>query len=77
MRIALQHKKTGLYFQDVEKWTPKSKEAFVFLSSNEAMEFCTLNRVDDHQLVFIFDEERFEIVPPQPSLVCNQALARG
>ena len=35
-----------------------------FLSSTAAIEFCTLNRISDVQLVLKFEEQRYDIVMP-------------
>jgi hypothetical protein len=71
MRIVLQHKTTGLYFQDVGAWTRNSSEAIDFVSSTTAIEFCELNNIDCAQIVLKFDQEQYDIVmqanPPRES----------
>ncbi|HET7624739.1 MAG TPA: hypothetical protein VFM25_05690 [Verrucomicrobiae bacterium] len=64
MRILIQQKQTGLYFQDIGAWTPHSADAMDFLSSTSAIEFCVLNKLSDVQLVLKFEEQRYDIVLP-------------
>ena len=64
MRILLQQKETGLYFKDVGAWIREPAEAMDFLSSTAAIEFCTLNKITNVQLVLKFEEERYDIVMP-------------
>ncbi|HWQ90926.1 MAG TPA: hypothetical protein VN673_04590 [Clostridia bacterium] len=72
MRIVLQQKDTGYYFRDIGSWTTSSSEAMDFLSSTAAIDFCVANRLVDLQLVFKFDEQRYDIVVP---MLSTQALA--
>lgn len=68
MRIVLQHKTTGLYFQDVGVWTHTSADAMDFVSSNEAIGFCQLNKIKDLQIVLKFEQEQYDIVvQPAPA----------
>ncbi len=71
MRILLQQRDSGLYFEDIDSWTPDSAEAMNFVSSTAALDFCAANKVTGVQIVLKFDEERSEIVlptvPPQVS----------
>jgi len=64
MRILIQKKDSGLYFKDIEVWTPNSTEAMDFLSSTAAIEFCTTNKIKGVHLVLKFEEEHHEIVMP-------------
>ncbi|HHY84936.1 MAG TPA: hypothetical protein GYA07_05310 [Verrucomicrobia bacterium] len=64
MRILIQQKETGLYFQDVGAWTRNSSEAMDFLSSTAAIDFCVLNKITGVQLVLKFDEQQYDIVLP-------------
>jgi hypothetical protein len=64
MRILLQQKKTGLYFQDAGLWTQQAAEAMDFVSSTKAIDFCVLNKLQDVQLVLKFEQEHYEIVMP-------------
>ena len=64
MRILLQQKETGLYFQDIDAWTRNSAEAMDFLSSTSAIDFCVMNKIAGVQLVLKFDEQQYDIVLP-------------
>jgi len=64
MRILLQQKDTGLYFKDVDSWTRASLEAMDFVSSTAAIDFCTVNKLDEVQVVLKFDEQKYDIVLP-------------
>jgi hypothetical protein len=64
MRILIQKKDSGLYFKDIETWTPNSAEAMDFLSSTAAIEFCTVNKIKGVHLVLKFEDEHHEIVVP-------------
>ena len=71
MRILIQKKETGLYFKDIQSWTPSAVEAMDFLSSTSAIEFCVANKIKGVHLVLKFEEEHHEIVLP---LVKDKAL---
>ena len=62
MRILLQHKRTGLYFKDIQSWARNSSEAMDFISSTAAIDFCVSNKLDDLQLVLKFEEQKCDIV---------------
>src|SRR6516225_8634332 len=64
MRILLQHKKTGLYFSDIDSWVQNSSEATDFVSSTAAIEFCVTNKLNDVHLVLKFHELKYDIVMP-------------
>jgi len=64
MRVLLQQKATGLYFQDIDGWTRKASEAMDFLSSTAAIDFCVLNKLIDVQIVLKFDHQNYDIVLP-------------
>ncbi len=64
MRILLQQKDTGLYFKDVDSWTRASLEAMDFVSSTAAIDFCTVNKLAEVQVVLKFDEQKYDIVLP-------------
>ena len=68
MRILLQKKENGLYFQDIDKWTRKNTEAMDFLSSTAAIDFCCLNKLNHVQIVLKFDEQNYDIVLPVGTL---------
>jgi hypothetical protein len=64
MRILLQQKDTGLYFKDVDSWTRANLEAMDFVSSTAAIDFCTVNKLSEVQVVLKFDEQKYDIVLP-------------
>ena len=64
MRVLLQEKETGLYFEEVGHWTPAPKEAMDFLSSTKAIDFCVANKISGVQLVLKFEEPLHDIVLP-------------
>ena len=64
MRILIQKKDSGLYFKDIETWTPNSAEAMDFLSSTAAIEFSRVNKIKGVHLVLKFEDEHHEIVMP-------------
>jgi hypothetical protein len=64
MRIVLQHKGTGLYFQDIGVWTRDSSNAMDFVSSTSAIQFCEINKIDSAQIVLKFEQENYDIVMP-------------
>ena len=73
MRILLQQKESGLYFKDINAWTPNSSEGMNFLSSTAAIDFCTRNKLKDMQLVLKFEEQKYDIVLP----VLHRAAGHG
>lgn len=73
MRILLQQKETGLYFENLGLWAPSSKEAMNFPSSAAAIEFCATHHIQGVHLVMKFDDYPYDIVlpvhpvvPPEP-----------
>jgi hypothetical protein len=64
MRILLQQKETDLYFKDVGEWTRHPPDAMDFMSSTAAVDFCTLNKISDVQIVLKFEEQHYDIVLP-------------
>jgi hypothetical protein len=77
MRILLQQKETGLYFRDINAWTPKSQEAMDFVSSTAAIDFCVQNNLNDLQLVLKFEEEKYDIVMAVQRTQGTRAGQRG
>ena len=65
MRILLQQRDTGLYFEDIGSWTADSSAAMDFVSSTAALDFCSGNKLHGVQIVLKFDEEQYDIVLPQ------------
>jgi hypothetical protein len=64
MRILLQQKDTGLYFNNVGMWVRNGAEALDFVSSTAALEFCVANKLSGVQLVLKFEEQEYDIVLP-------------
>ena len=64
MRILLQQTETGLYFKDIESWSPESSDAMDFLSSTSATEFCASNKLGAVHIVLKFEEQKCDIVLP-------------
>jgi len=64
MRILLQQRDTGLYFGDINSWCADASEAMDFVSSTQALEFCSVNKLDEVQVVLKFADEKYEIVLP-------------
>jgi len=62
MRVLLQHKKTGLYFREIEDWVRASVEAMDFYNSTAAIDFCEANKLSDVHLVLKFEEQPYAIV---------------
>lgn len=69
----LQNKLSGLYFKDIEAWVRDSAEAMDFVSSTAAIDFCVVNKLNDMQLVFKFEDQQYDIVHPiQPEEIAAQ-----
>ena len=64
MRILLQQRDTGLYFEDIDAWTAEIAEAMDFVSSTAALDFCAANHLGGVQIVLKFDGEKYDIVLP-------------
>lgn len=64
MKVLLQHKESGLYLKEVGITTPNSAEGLDFLSSTQAIEFCTRHKIPGMQIVLRFQEQHFDIVLP-------------
>ena len=64
MRILLQQRDTGLYFEDIDSWTADAAEAMDFVSSTAALDFCAANHLDGVQIVLKFVGEKYDIVLP-------------
>jgi hypothetical protein len=64
MRILLQRRDSGLYYEDIDSWTADSSAARDFVSSTAALDFCAANKLLGVQLVLKFDSEKHEIVLP-------------
>lgn len=64
MKVLLQHKESGLYLKDVGFTTPSASDAMDFLSSTQAIEFCSAHKITGMQIVLRFDEQHYDIVLP-------------
>ncbi len=64
MKVLLQHKESGLYLKDVGFTTPSAADAMDFLSSTQAIEFCSAHKITGMQIVLRFDEQHYDIVLP-------------
>lgn len=64
MRILLQQRDSGLYFEAIDSWTADASEAMDFVSSTAALDFCAANKLAGVQIVLKFEEEKHEIVLP-------------
>jgi hypothetical protein len=64
MRILLQQRDSGLYFEAPESWTSDAAEAMDFVSSSAALDYCASNKLVGVQIVLKFEEEKHEIVLP-------------
>lgn len=64
MKVLLQHKESGLYLKDAGLTTPSAADAMDFLSSTQAIEFCTAHKIIGMQIVLRFDEQHYDIVLP-------------
>lgn len=64
MKVLLQHKESGLYLKDVGLTTPSAADAMDFLSSTQAIEFCSGHKIFGMQIVLRFDEQHYDIVLP-------------
>jgi hypothetical protein len=62
MRILLQQRDSGLYFEALDSWTADAAEAMDFVSSTAALDFCAANKLAGVQIVLKFQEEKHEIV---------------
>ena len=64
MKVLLQHKESGLYLKEHGVTTSNRTEAMDFLSSTQAIEFCTAHKITGMQIVLRFDEQHYDIVLP-------------
>lgn len=62
MRVLLQQKNSGLYVRADGVWTGSVLEAYDFLSSSQAIDYCLVRRLSGLQLVLKFDEQNHDIV---------------
>ena len=64
MKALLQQMETGLYFQNLDRWSPDHTEAYDFKSSVTARSYCLRHNIAAVQIVLKFDVEKYDIVLP-------------
>jgi hypothetical protein len=64
MKVLLQHSESGHYFKEVGVTTSERSDAMDFLSSTQAIEYCTIHKITGVQIVLRFDEQHYDIVLP-------------
>jgi hypothetical protein len=74
MRVLLQQKDNGLYFQDPDLWTADALQAKDFITSTAAIDFCVAQRFKGVQMVFKFDQQHYDIVLP---VITTRSAAGG
>ncbi len=64
MDVLLQNSKTAQYLTRDLAWTPQREDAFVFISSGEAIDFAYANQLADVHLVLYFRELCHSLIVP-------------
>ena len=64
MKVLLQHTESGDYLKEIGVKTHDAEDAMEFLSSTQAIEFCSSNKIVGMQIVLRFDEHHYDIVLP-------------
>ena len=64
MDVLLQHTKTALYLKSDLSWTARREEAFVFISSGEAIDFAYEHHLSDVHIVLFFKDLSHSLVVP-------------
>ncbi len=64
MDVLLQNSKTALYLKRDLSYTSRREEAFVFISSGEAIDFAFENHLLDVHIVLFFRDLRHSLVVP-------------
>jgi hypothetical protein len=64
MDVLLQNSKTAQYLKRDLAWTNQRGDAFVFISSGEAIDFAFANRLADVHLVLYFKEISHSLIVP-------------
>ena len=77
MRLVLQSNSTSLYYCWGDQWTPRFKEAHNFGSFNSVIEFLRDNKMQDVELVLIYESiGRINFVPyPLQRLLDGEAYS--
>ncbi len=72
MDVLLQNSKTGQYLKRDLSWTARREDAFVFISSGEAIDFAYEHRISPVQMVLFFQDLQHSLVVPfQPDSVLD------
>jgi len=66
MRVLLRDAKTGLYFQEPERWTGRAENARTFKHSAEAMNLAREENVEQAEVVLAFEESAYTVALPLP-----------
>lgn len=64
MDVLLQNSKTALYLKRDLAWTARREDAFVFISSAEAIDFAYEHRLNDVQIILFFKDLSYSLVVP-------------
>ena len=64
MKTILRNIRTGTYFQGLADWTRDQAAAFDFKSPERALRFVRDARLDKVELVFAFDDPRYNVPLP-------------
>ena len=64
MKVLLQHTESGDYLKEIGVTTHDAGDAMEFMSSTQAIEFCSANKIVRMQIVLRFDEHHYDIVLP-------------
>lgn len=64
MKVLLQHIESGDYLKEIGVMTHDAEDAMEFLSSTQAIEFCSSKKIVGMQIVLRFDEHHYDIVLP-------------
>jgi hypothetical protein len=64
MDVLLQNSKTAQYLTRDLAWTPQREDAFVFISSGEAIDFAYANSLSGVHLVLFFKDLSHSLIVP-------------
>lgn len=64
MKALLQQTKTGLYFLNLDQWTPDHMAAYDFKSSVIARSYCFRHKIAEVQIILKFDVDKYDIILP-------------
>ncbi len=74
MDVLLQNSKTSQYLKRDLSWTPNREEAFVFISSGEAIDFSFAQKLADVHLVLFFKELQHSLIVPFQSELGQEGI---